>query len=362
MPNLVIDSAWRLREYTQEARRCFYHNVGLKRRPKLDSSISLEGQIAIVTGGNKGIGREITRDLSSRGCRVIIACRDIQAANELAQELNQDERGEVVVKKMDLASAESIRLFVAEIIKTEEKIDILVNNAGLLQKKRKEVAFEEGKEPLEIMIAINYFGTCLLSLLMIDILSKSPDARIVFMPSMAYFLVNRVELNDLGLKKGKNGRMHTSMYAHTKLCILSFAKVLARSVDSRGIRVYATDPGISLGGTADSLYGWQHFLMFGYFNQPFIRSPKGSANAPLMSIVMSKKDDYDPNYVLYTNGKKKREFRTLKDDKALSSLWEITKETLSMHQIMNSLNQGVDKPEIKSDLIAVLDSNLTAHL
>lgn len=72
------------------------------------------------------------QDMAKRGCRVIMACRNLKLASEVVKEINdQVKNADVVVKYVDLASLQSVRAFAHDIIKTEISVDILVNNAGV---------------------------------------------------------------------------------------------------------------------------------------------------------------------------------------------------------------------------------------
>ena len=96
------------------------------------STRRLDGKTAIITGSNTGIGKETALDLAKRGARVILACRDIKKANEVAEEIRKlSGNGNVIVEKLDLASLESVRSFAEKINKQEDKINILINNAGM---------------------------------------------------------------------------------------------------------------------------------------------------------------------------------------------------------------------------------------
>lgn len=94
------------------------------------SMFSLEGKLALVTGGSQNFGGEITEGLLEAGADVIITSRDIGKAEEAAQKHSEKFQARIIAKSMDLLNEESItRLF--EDIKNEfGKLDILVNNAG----------------------------------------------------------------------------------------------------------------------------------------------------------------------------------------------------------------------------------------
>lgn len=77
--------------------------------------LRIDGKVVIITGSNTGIGRETALDLANRGAKVYLACRDLAKADATkADIIQQTGNGNVFVKKLDLTSLESIRIFVAE--------------------------------------------------------------------------------------------------------------------------------------------------------------------------------------------------------------------------------------------------------
>ena len=84
-----------------------------------------------LIGGNSGIGRETAFDLAQRGARVILACRNLQKAEDVAKDIKSSTgNSEVVVRHLDLSSLQSVREFAQQIIETEDRLDLLINNAG----------------------------------------------------------------------------------------------------------------------------------------------------------------------------------------------------------------------------------------
>ncbi|XP_033627244.1 retinol dehydrogenase 13-like [Asterias rubens] len=94
------------------------------------SNAVLDGRTAIITGGNSGIGRETALDLAQRGARVILACRNLQKAEDVAKDIKSSMgNSQVVVRHLDLSSLQSVREFAQQIIETEDRLDLLINNA-----------------------------------------------------------------------------------------------------------------------------------------------------------------------------------------------------------------------------------------
>ena len=94
----------------------------------LSSLFSLEGRVALVTGGSRGIGRMIAEGLLSQGARVYISARKADAAVATAAELS--ELGQCVALPADVSTMDGIQELLSEFRKHEDRLDILVNNAG----------------------------------------------------------------------------------------------------------------------------------------------------------------------------------------------------------------------------------------
>ena len=95
-------------------------------------SLLIEGYIFY-----SGIGKDTARDLHKRGAKVIMACRNLESAENAALEIkslnatSKQATGELVIKKLDLSSLASVRAFAEEINGNEEHVDILINNTTL---------------------------------------------------------------------------------------------------------------------------------------------------------------------------------------------------------------------------------------
>ena len=87
--------------------------------------------VALVTGANKGIGKEAARQLAQHGFKVIAAARKADAGKSTAQEI-QDNGGDAQSVVLDVTQDDSVRAAVQEVTKITPKLDVLVNNAGIL--------------------------------------------------------------------------------------------------------------------------------------------------------------------------------------------------------------------------------------
>jgi 2-deoxy-D-gluconate 3-dehydrogenase len=97
----------------------------------LKNLFSIEGKVALVTGGSRGIGEMIAAGFLANGARVYISSRKADVCDATAERLKKEFGGECISIPANLAEIDGIEAAVAEIEKREDKLDILVNNAGV---------------------------------------------------------------------------------------------------------------------------------------------------------------------------------------------------------------------------------------
>ena len=128
------------------------------------SQASMNGKTVVVTGASSGIGKATALELAKRGARVIMACRNICKAEKAVQDIRrQTSCGQLIVRKLDLASLASVRDFAACICQEEELIHVLINNAGVYG-----YPYTLTEDGLEMQMAVNHFGHFLLVNLLLD--------------------------------------------------------------------------------------------------------------------------------------------------------------------------------------------------
>ncbi|CAH0728036.1 unnamed protein product, partial [Brenthis ino] len=200
----------------------------------------LDGKTVIVTGGTSGMGLRTAVDLADRGARVIIACPFSNEGEEALKIIKKEtESDNVVFELLDLSSIESVRKFVAIINKREERLDILVNNAGVGAVP--EFITDDG---MSFIMQVNYFGTVLLTLLLLPLLKKSgtssEPARIVSISSVLHNIgtINFGKLNDI------KHYYPYQIYGNSKLCLVLFSNALVKKLKSSNVVVNCVDPGI----------------------------------------------------------------------------------------------------------------------
>ena len=187
---------------------------------------------AIITGANKGIGLAVAKDLVAKNYQVILACRDT-AKGKMAEEFLGSN---AVFLELDLSQPLSINRFVNQINSDYSEIDVLYNNAGLIYRD-----FELTEEGYESMIAVNYFGSFRLALMLLENLHRS-SGRIVQVTSLSMYLARTFNLSSL---HSKDSFSPSSRYNFTNLLRSMFAIELENKLKKTSISVATAHPGVT---------------------------------------------------------------------------------------------------------------------
>ena len=194
----------------------------------------MNDKVVIITGANRGIGKEAAKEIAKLGARVYLACRTLDSANEAKEEIiiktgNQN----VFVKHLDLASVGSIINFAEQVKKEESKLDVLINNAGITSGSKK-----LNDAGVELTFAINVLGHHLLTKLLIDLLGKSSPSRII---NVASEYAGGLDLNDINYDKRSYGT--TAAYKQSKQANRMLNREWAKHLIKKNVSVYSMTPG-----------------------------------------------------------------------------------------------------------------------
>jgi NAD(P)-dependent dehydrogenase (short-subunit alcohol dehydrogenase family) len=190
---------------------------------------SQAGRIAVVTGGNSGIGWNTALELARAGADVILAARDERKGQDAVQRIKrQVPQSKVRFVQLDLASLRSIRAF-AERLSAEPRIDLLVNNAGVMSIPQREMT-EDG---FEKQFGTNYLGPFALTLLLLPLLQRSAHPRVTVVSSGAANMgTKKIQFDDLQWEKSYGP---WNAYCQSKLADLLFMSELGRRAKQAGI-------------------------------------------------------------------------------------------------------------------------------
>jgi 3-oxoacyl-[acyl-carrier protein] reductase len=185
----------------------------------------LDGKVAVVTGGTRGIGRAITLSLAEAGAKLVINYLSNDVTAEETAKLVGEFNCEIAFVKGDIGKTETAQNIVDEAIKRFGQIDILVNNAG---KTADNLLIRMSDEDWDTVIETNLRSTFLMTRAALRPMLRARKGRIITITSVDGLVGNAGQANYSAAKAGQIG----------------FTKSMAREVASRGITVNAVAPGI----------------------------------------------------------------------------------------------------------------------
>ena len=206
---------------------------------KLEQVASQQGRVAIVTGANIGLGYETALALASKGCNVVMACRNLEKANTAKQRiLALYPKALLDVMALDVSDLKSVRAFAQSYGTKYQRLDLLINNAGIMMP-----PFSLTVDGFESQLGTNYLGHFALTGLLLPLLQTTPESRIVSLSSLAH-LRGTIRLDDMQFKNGYSAR---DAYGQSKLACLMFSYELDRRLRKAGSTTLsvAAHPGIS---------------------------------------------------------------------------------------------------------------------
>jgi len=278
----------------------------------------LTGIKAVVTGANSGIGFHTAAALADRGAEVVLACRNTDAAREVAKKI----KGVTIVEQLDLASQTSIHEFVERF---DGPLDLLVNNAGVMTPPK----YRETPEGHELQFGTNHLGHFALTGLLLPRLLKSESPRVVTVASIAHHRGDESVLE--GNPEATYEPQHT--YGNSKLANLLFARELHHRSEAAGSKLIsaAAHPGVSatnLVGSPDGM-GSNPIIRktAPYFMPVIFQSSAAGANPSLWAASYAEPGSYvGPQWLMESRGRlgEAKLSRHARNDELARQLWDLS--------------------------------------
>lgn len=204
---------------------------------------NLRGQVAIVTGASRGIGKAIALELATQGATIIVNyASSSRAAEALVEEITYS-GGTALALQADVSQAEQVDALFSSVMEKCDRLDILVNNAGIT---RDTLLLRMKIEDWQAVIDLNLTGVFLCTRAASKIMLKRRSGRIINITSVA----------------GQMGNPGQANYSAAKAGVIGFTKTIAKELASRGITVNAVAPGFIATDMTSKLNNTEEILKF----------------------------------------------------------------------------------------------------
>lgn len=185
--------------------------------------LSLEGKVALITGGARGIGKDIAVLFAKEGADVVICDVNLEQAEETVKEIKGLGRDSIAFKA-DVTNISDVQAMADKILDKFKKLDILVNNAGIT---RDNLILRMSEEDWDKVIAVNLKGCFVCTKVAAKVMLKQRSGHIVNLASIIGIMGNSGQAN----------------YAASKAGIIGLTKSVAKELAPRGVYVNAIAPG-----------------------------------------------------------------------------------------------------------------------
>lgn len=241
----------------------------------------LKDQVAIVTGGNAGIGKAISQKFASQGAQVIIFGTNSETGNEVVREINEKHPDSAHFFQVNVASTAEVEETMKQILQRFGKVDILVNNAGIT---RDQLLMKMSETDWDNVMAVNVKSCYNTSRALVRSMMKARKGKIINMSSVV----------------GLTGNSGQANYAASKAAIIGLTKSLALELASRNILVNCIAPGFVQTRMTDVLTDVQKTAIFDKIPLGRMGQPDEIANVAL--FLASSLSDYMTGQVLTVDG------------------------------------------------------------
>jgi 3-oxoacyl-[acyl-carrier protein] reductase len=246
-----------------------------------NGTLPLEGKVAIVTGGARGIGRAITELFARRGADVAIADFQEQLAAATAKEVAAASGRKIIAVPVDVSRFDKAKEMVDKVLEQFGRVDILVNNAGTT---RDNLIMRMDEADWDLVLDINLKGAFNCSKAVTRAMMKQRYGRIVNISSVS----------------GLAGQAGQANYSASKAGLVGLTKALARELGSRQITVNAVAPGFIPTALTENLPAELKDTMMKQI--PLGRWGKPEEIASAVAFLVSEEAAYITGHILSVDG------------------------------------------------------------
>ena len=281
----------------------------------------MAGKVAVVTGGNSGIGKETVVALAQAGANVVIAARNPSKAAAAVKEVQERTSAgdRVATMPLDLASFASVQSFSTAFHERYDRLDVLVNNAGIVLRQRQLTG-----DGHEVQFQVNHLSHFLLTDLVRDLLVASGKARVVNVASGAHKAARKgLDFDDLEWERRRYGSGF-GVYSATKLMNILFTRELARRLESTDVTANAVHPGFVASNFAREGDTGTIGNIAMVLGRPFAKSPEKGAATSIHVAMSPAVEGVTGQY--FARSRVAIPAAPALDDAAAARLWEVSEK------------------------------------
>ena len=272
-----------MNKYKVENEFAFIKNRKMEQKK---SHSDIQGKVCVISGCTSGVGLETLKKLAWGKADIIMVSRNKEKAERIQDEIfaSYNVKPEIVIA--DFSSLSDVRRAANEIIKKRDRIDILINSAGVHSTKR--IITEDG---FELVFCVNHLSSFLLTVLLIDLLKKSNQGRIIQVNSEGHRF-GGLNLNDLSWKKRPYIGLRS--YGASKTAQIMSVIKLSEILKETNVTINAAHPGgvrTNIGNNNGWLYKlWLKNVVWHFLKEPEIsgESLYYLASAPELKEITGK--------------------------------------------------------------------------
>lgn len=273
----------------------------------------------LITGATNGIGKAAALKFAESAKSIAFTYRNEELAEDLKNEMQKINPNLSINSFFcDFSVQDSIRECADKIKNDLKAIDLLINNAGVVN-----TEYSETIDGIENTFAVNHLGYFLFTNLLLDLVKKESESRIINVSSAAHHFVKGMQWDDINYKD--DFKMGLKAYGQSKLGNILFTKLLAKKLQKDGVTVNAIHPGgvnTSLGNQNNSLLGRVLKIIL----KPFFRSPLKGANT---IIYLAEIDGLSITGAYWVDGRVAKTSHYSKNEAEAEKLWRLSEKLVN---------------------------------
>ena len=273
----------------------------------------------LITGATNGIGKAAALKFAESAKSIAFTYRNEELGEDLKNEMQKINPNLSINSFFcDFSVQDSIRECADKIKNDLKAIDLLINNAGVVN-----TEYSETIDGIENTFAVNHLGYFLFTNLLLDLVKKESESRIINVSSAAHHFVKGMQWDDINYKD--DFKMGLKAYGQSKLGNILFTKQLAKKLQKDGVTVNAIHPGgvnTSLGNQNNSLLGRVLKMIL----KPFFRSPLKGANT---IIYLAEIDGLSITGAYWVDGRVAKTSHYSKNEAEAEKLWRLSEKLVN---------------------------------